>query len=399
MAVAALCLFSTVVFLGLIRCLRAVLQECPPRRSATVRRTFSVAACAFVALAVCTPPEMARALESDAGSPSLTAYFFDVGQADSEFVVFPDGATMLIDAGTADAAHDIVETVRWLGYDRIDYLVATHPHADHIAGMPEVLEQFDVGMVIAPEVAHNTHTFEDFLDAVAAEGLSITPAEAGLVVHEGEGFRAEVLSPEAGVRYDDLNDWSAVLKLSYGSTSMLFTGDASAWVLEGLDVGHVDVLKVAHHGSDTGTTPALLGQLSPSTAVIEVGAGNTYGHPTQETLGELAAAGTRVWRTDQDGSVYAVSDGACVWTASTSGALLPVGETAGEVAPDGTAGCDASSQAGGDPGSVVVYTTETGDKYHVDGCPSLRKSKVAISLSDAVAQGYGACKRCAPPEL
>ena len=372
-----------------------------------------LAALVISAVFVCAPPAYADEGEGRQDTQAtLTAYFFDVGQGDSEFVVLPGGETLLIDAGTSDAAQGLVDDIEWLGFDRIDYLVATHPHEDHIGGMPEVFEAFEVGEVWAPEVAHDTQAFEEFLDSVEDEGLSINAAVAGSRVYDGDGCTVDILSPSQGASYDDLNDWSAVVRVAYGSTSMLFTGDASAAVLEPLSVGHVDVLKVSHHGSDTGTTPSLLSQLTPTVAVIEVGAGNSYGHPTQETVDELAAAGARVWRTDQDGSVYAVSDGTSVSIMSTSGSAQSSTEIAAQEAAAQAAAAQAAAEQeaariaaeqaaaaqAADPSSQTVYITNTGEKYHRDGCRYL-KSRIETTLGAAVAQGYKPCKVCNPPTL
>lgn len=377
-------------------------------------RLAALAVAVSVALAASGPAlaDEAAADQQQGGGATVTAYFFDVGQGDSEFLVLPDGQTMLIDAGTGEAGQGVVDDISWLGYDRIDYLVATHPHEDHIGGMPAVFDAFEVGEVWAPEVSNDTQAFENFLDSVDEEGLEINPAVAGSVVYESGGCTVEILSPAEGASYDDLNDWSAVVMVTFGDTSMLFTGDASASVLEPLGIGNVNVLKVAHHGSDTGTTPSLLSQLTPSVAVIEVGAGNSYGHPTQETLDELAASGAQVWRTDLDGGVYAVSDGATVSVMSTAGSAQSSTEAAAQAAAQAAAAQAAAEQEAAraaaeqqaaaaqaaDPSSQTVYVTNTGSKYHRDGCRYL-KSRIEISLGDAVAQGYEPCKVCNPPTL
>lgn len=239
-------------------------------------------------------------------------HFIDVGQGDSILIQFPDDQTMLVDAGPNEAGSAVVSYLQKEGIRRIDYLVGTHPHADHIGGMDEVVRAFEIGKVYMPRVTSNTASFESLLRALKAKGLRITPARAGVTVIEQEGLRVEFLAP-SGSRYEDLNDWSAVLKVSYGSMSFLLTGDAEAgsereMLSAGTDL-KADVLKVGHHGSSSSTTTAFLRAVSPDYAVICVGAGNDYGHPHRETLDKLAAAGVRVYRTDRDGTVVFVSDG------------------------------------------------------------------------------------------
>lgn len=214
---------------------------------------------------------------------------------------------MLIDAGTAEAGFDVVSYIEGLGYNRIDYLVATHPHEDHIGGLPLVFGFFEVGEVWAPKVAHTSQAYDNFLDAVWREGLTIDSAVAGKRIGGTGCYELSVLSPVEGVSYSDLNDWSVVIELAYGTGSFLFTGDASADVIQDANPGHVDVLKVGHHGSRTSTSDGLVAQISPTFAVISCGAGNLYGHPHQETLAALQSAA--VLRTDLDGTIVARTRG------------------------------------------------------------------------------------------
>lgn len=377
------------------------------------------------ALALTIVPQAASAETADSQSDQgglLTAYYLNVGQGDSEFIVLPDGKTMLIDAGEAWAGDAVVSYVEnTLGYDRIDYLVATHPHSDHIGGMKTVLwSPIFIDQVFAPEVANDTETFYEFLDAAQAVNKQITPATTGLVIDEGQGLKVEVLSPATDASYDDLNDWSVVIKVTWGSTSFLFTGDASYQVIDSLNVGHVDVLKVGHHGSDTSTSVPTLEALSPSIAVIEVGWGNDYGHPTQETLDELTFCGVQTWRTDADGNVVVQSDGTNVWACSAdTWATEPVSaeqieqhrateeQARAEEAARAQAEADAAAQAAAQAQAEaevaqnqnvgsVVYITNSGEKYHRAGCQYLKKSCIEISKADAIAQGYTPCKKCKP---
>lgn len=361
----------------------------------------------------------------DAASPApLTVYFLSVGQGDSELVVLPDGTTFLIDAGDADGGRVVVDYLtRELGLSRIDYLVATHPESDHIGGMAAVLRSdLEIGGVVAPEVSNDTSTYERFLAAVADRGLSITSAWAGLALYDQGGCRVEVLSPslEASPSYKDVNDWSAVLKVTYGETSFLFMGDASYKVVEALGVGHVDVLKVGHHGSNTAVSIPLLLAITPSIGVIEVGAGNSYGLPTQESLDELGYCDVQVWRTDLDGTVEVTSDGSAIGVRSRdtgsaqpvdpdASPAVPVADAPGEGEPG--AGPESGTGAGGgvDGGAAsgdvaangnielsgrTVYITDTGEKYHAEGCRYLAESSIAVDEAQAVAWGYAPCSVC-----
>ena len=331
---------------------------------------------------------------------TLTAHFIDVGQGDSEFLELPDGRTMLIDAGESSEGSTVVGYIRSLGYSDIDYVVATHPHSDHIGGMPAVFGAFEVGEVWAPAVTHDTQAFEAFLDAVDAEGLSINAATAGKTVYDASGCTVDVISPTDGASYDDLNDWSAILEVEFGDETMLFTGDAGSGIISSAKPGDVDVLKVGHHGSDTSTTASLVSSLSPEYAVISCGAGNSYGHPHQSTLEALSSA--TVYRTDVDGTVVATTDGSSIeWrtgaTAPRENAQAQAEAEAAAAAAAAATASQAQNQDDGGSSGVTVYITKSGEKYHLDGCSSLRKSKIPVSLEDAKARGYEPCKNCNPP--
>lgn len=239
----------------------------------------------------------------------LTVYFLDVGQGDSELIGLPDGRTMLIDAGNPENGPQIVDTLDTLGIEKIDTLIATHPHADHIGGMADVVRSVPIGAVYMPKASANTKTFEDLLDAIQSKGLGIHTAKAGVTLYEEDGLSAVMLAP-VGEKYDDLNQYSAVVRLTYGETSFLFMGDAGAESEKQIaaDV-RADVLKVGHHGSDTSTTEDFLRRVSPEYAVIEVGKDNSYGHPAESTLERLRDIGAKIYRTDEDGTVRMVSDG------------------------------------------------------------------------------------------
>ena len=250
-----------------------------------------------------------------AATGEFKAHFIDVGQGDSEFLELPNGQTMLIDTGEYDQADTVETYISNLGYSRIDYLVETHPHSDHMGAMADVIKSFDIGEVYAPKVSHTTKTYENFLDAVANKGLQINATERGMTIAADSGASIEVLSPYPNTDYDDLNDWSIILKITYGNTSFLFTGDASSSVINKAQAGDIDVLKVGHHGSKTSTTNELISTLQPTWAVIEVGTGNDYGHPHSQAIKALEKNKVTIYRSDTNGNITATSDGSNItWT-------------------------------------------------------------------------------------
>ena len=244
---------------------------------------------------------------------TLTVNFLDVGQGDSEFIQLPDGKCMLIDAGVSESAGKIASKISELGYEKIDYLIATHPHADHIGGMKRIVENFEIGEIYMPKASTNTKTFENLLQAISDKGLSINTAKAGKVLYESDDLKIEFLAPISD-SYKDLNNYSAVIRLQYGNNVFLFTGDAEE-LAEGeilnaysKSVLKADVLKVGHHGSSTASSADFINTVLPKYAVIELGEGNSYNHPHKEAINNLNAVGAEILRTDLNGNITIVSD-------------------------------------------------------------------------------------------
>lgn len=240
----------------------------------------------------------------------LKVHFLDVGQADSILVQLPSNQNMLIDAGDNDDGDTIVDYLTGAGVETIDYLVGTHPHADHIGGMDTVIKNFTIGRIYMPRVTTTTKTFEDVLAAIKYKGLNVNTAKAGIKIIDDGALQAVILAPLSN-EYEDMNNYSAVVKVAWGEVSFLFTGDAEEQSERGMLASgaplQADVLKVGHHGSQSSTSAAFLQSVDPQYAVICVGAGNDYGHPHRETLARLQ--GVNVLRTDLDSTVVFVTDG------------------------------------------------------------------------------------------
>ena len=244
---------------------------------------------------------------------NLTVSFIDVGQGDSIWIHDSDNFDILIDGGKPEAGPTVLAYLRAHAIDDIDVMLATHPDADHIGGLINVLNATDIPV---DEVLYNgylgdTATWTDFTTAVTNEGLTLTTAQHPTEYTWGS-TTAQILNPVSGLSSPETNDASVVVLLSHGNVRFLFPGDISSSV-ESAVVAHgtpvaAQVLKVAHHGSAYSSSASFLSAVNPLEAVISVGV-NTYGHPSPDTISRLLAAGARVWRTDQQGSIVIVSDG------------------------------------------------------------------------------------------
>jgi competence protein ComEC len=239
----------------------------------------------------------------------LLAHYIDVGQADS-ILIQVNNKNVLIDAGNRGDADTIVSYLQKQGVKKLDYVIATHPHEDHIGSMSDIIKKFPITEFYAPKKTSTTKTFENMIDAL--NGKKIITAKAGVKLNLGENIKAEFLAPNSD-KYEEVNNFSAVLKLTYGDNKFLFMGDA-----ENLSEGEIlasnvdvssDVIKVGHHGSSTSSSKEFLDKVSPKIAVISVGKGNDYGHPHKETLEEFKKRGYTVYRTDIDGTIILQSDG------------------------------------------------------------------------------------------
>ncbi|MDQ6466742.1 ComEC/Rec2 family competence protein [Exiguobacterium acetylicum] len=240
----------------------------------------------------------------------MEIYGFDVGQGDSTFIRTKEDA-ILIDGGNNGKGEDVVRYLQKLGIKRLTAVIATHPDADHIGGLDTVLDAFPVDSVYAPRVTHTTETYRDFLLAVKREGVTIKSVKAGLKI-PSEAARFTFLAPLTDGT-QDLNSWSAVLRVEHGQDRFLFMGDApirtEQQLLESNTDVRADVLKLGHHGADTSSSLPFLQAVSPKRALISAGKDNAYRHPRPSVLQELKAERITIDRTDQSGTIQYISTG------------------------------------------------------------------------------------------
>jgi competence protein ComEC len=254
-------------------------------------------------------------------SQNLTLSFIDVGQGDSILVILPNTKTLLIDGGERQSSGKVLSTLQEYGLSYIDVIVATHPHADHIGGLIDVINTVNVGQVLDSGQMHTTQTFEDLLDAIYNKQIPLRSVSEGESINLDPTVRIDVLNPAASIIVDggsneaEFNDNSVVLKITYGNFSALLTGDMeerseSRLAFKNATILDADVLKAGHHGSRTSSSLDFLNAVTPEVVIISLGAGNSYGHPHLEALDRISASGAQyLLRTDIDGTITFISDG------------------------------------------------------------------------------------------
>lgn len=238
---------------------------------------------------------------------SLSVHFIDVGQGDCIYINQGE-YNMLIDAGNNEDGEKLVSYLKSLNVNGFDYVIGTHPHEDHIGGMDDIINNFEIDNYYMPDKLSTTKTFEDVLDALDNKGLSYTVPNIDDEFKLGDATFKVIYS---GDDTNDINDSSIVLKMTYGDNTFLFTGDATSNVEEIIlnkDIKS-DVLKVAHHGSSYSSTTEFLDKVDPKYAIISVGKNNSYNHPASITLQKLSNRDIKVYRTDLDGTIIFTSDG------------------------------------------------------------------------------------------
>lgn len=244
---------------------------------------------------------------------ALKVHYIDVGQGDCIFIELPNQETVLIDAGTPKSKDKIIEYIKSLNYNKINHIIATHPHADHIGSMKAVLDNFFVENLYLPPIEAKTITYKKTIDTAKNKKITINySAEQGLNILDYYNLSFDIISPVQNVEYSDLNNWSIVSYLKFGQSDFLFTGDAEQEAEEKIlkeDINiETDVLKVGHHGSRTSSSVSFIERIKPKIAVISCGKNNKYKHPHVETLELFNLKKIQVLRTDILGDIIINSD-------------------------------------------------------------------------------------------
>lgn len=271
--------------------------------------TFLIALFLAFPLSSCSNTETAT---KNVPSSGLKVSFIDVGQGDSELIQV-NGKNILIDSGPNDSRQKLLNYLEEQNIKKLNYVIATHPDEDHIGNMDDVIDKYDIETFIAPKKVSNTRAFESMADSLKKKNMKIDVPKPTDELDLGKQTKAEIIAPNSE-SYADTNNYSVVLKITYGDTRFLFTGDAekeseSEMLENGYDLKS-DVLKVGHHGSSTSTSEKFLDKVNPEIAVISCGRDNKYGHPNKKTVNRLNKKNIRIYRTDVDGTIVLTSNGA-----------------------------------------------------------------------------------------
>ena len=239
----------------------------------------------------------------------LKVHYLDVSQGDSIFIELPNNETMLIDAAESYQSENIINYLKNLNYQKIDYVIGTHPHTDHIGGLKDIINTFEIGKIYMPKVVSTTKTYESLLMAIKDKNLKINTAKAGTSIIDTDALKINILAPNNSI-YTELNNYSVVTKITYGTTKFLFMGDA-----EKLSENEIkenvtaDVIKIGHHGSNTSSSIDFIKKVNAKYGIISVGLNNKYNLPKEETITNWENSGTKIYLTSTNGTIRASSDG------------------------------------------------------------------------------------------
>lgn len=277
-----------------------------------INRIFCLVSYCILSLLIFTSCELNTSLiHSTSENNILKIHYIDVGQGDCELIQL-NNENLLIDSGSSQFNHKLISYLKKLGIKKIDYVIATHPHEDHIGNMASIINSFEINNFYAPKKYSVSKSFEEMIIALKDNNLKIIPAKSNVNFSLGKNAKCEIIAPNSNT-YEKTNDYSVILKLTYGDTKFLFTGDAEKVserevIYNEFDI-NCDVLKVGHHGSNSSSSPEFLKKITPKVAIISCGKNNNFDHPHKETLSNLKKFKCRIYRTDIEGTIILMSDG------------------------------------------------------------------------------------------
>jgi competence protein ComEC len=350
-----------------------------------------ISLCFIISFTGCSPSDNSSGSESSVNGDCIV-HFIDIGQGDATLVQIGD-TNSLIDTGTSAHYDDLSEYLDNQNVDEIDNLIVTHPDADHMGSAYKVIEDYQIEHFYTSNTTNSSQAYTKMIQALKKKSIEKEVLSAGDSIDLGEGSEANLLGPIGST--DDKNESSLVIRLDYGDTSFLFTGDTTARMENKMNEKYdidVDVLKVSHHGSDTASGVMFVRDTSPIYSVISVGANNSYGHPDKNVLRRLEKYTTgEVLRTDQKGSIQIVSDGKEL--------SVTTGDGTSTKAKTSTVSSDK------DANTTDLEKTESetliGNKntkiYHSQeesNLPAENNREYFSSVEEAENAGYRACQRC-----
>lgn len=352
----------------------------------------------------------AKAPDTSKPEGTLEVHYIDVGQGDATLIKCGSHA-MLIDGGNNNKGTTVQLYLKKQGVESLDYVIGTHPDADHIGGLDVIVYKYNCDTVIMPDYEKDTKTYQELVDVIHDKNMKITYPVVGEQYALGEA-KFTIIAPNSNSYGGNANDYSVAILLEYGKNRFLFTGDAeeaseAEMLTNGIDIS-ADVYKVAHHGSRSASTQEFLNAVQPKYAVISCGEGNSYGHPHAEVLNRLRSMGVEVFRTDEQGSIIASSDGENItWNCSATDSWQSGEQTESdrENSEDENPGDENSGNAISDAvtseQTTYVLNTNT-KKFHRETCSSVSQikeenfQKVQMNREELEQSGYSPCKNCNP---